>query len=50
MCDLRFANASQVDGSPIFNLQRYLWVYVFAVLIALIPATLIFYPYVRRHR
>jgi len=41
-------NATQVDGSSIFNLDRYLWVYVFAVLLALVPAVLIFYPYVRR--
>jgi hypothetical protein len=42
-------NGTQVNNeSSIFNLDRYLWVYIFAIALALIPAILIFYPYVRR--
>jgi len=40
-------NATQVDGSSIFNLDHYLWVYLFGVALAIVPASLIFYPYAR---
>jgi hypothetical protein len=44
-------NASQVEPTAsIFNMHRYMWVYAFALGLALIPAILIIYPYLRRDR